>query len=73
MLNHTRDFFAAGSFNPRDVTEPRYSKRALDYAFLRPDVHISRQDLCVFVRHEGSSLRLALTKGLEFLLNRLRD
>jgi hypothetical protein len=24
-LDHTRDFFAAGGFNPRDVTEPRYS------------------------------------------------
>src|SRR6516225_3089298 len=49
-LDHTRDFFAAGGFNPRDVTEPALFD-ALDYAFLRPDVHLPRRHLSVFVRH----------------------
>jgi hypothetical protein len=46
-LDHTRDFFAAGGLNPRAGAIPN----ALDYAFLRPGVRLSRRHLCLFVRH----------------------
>jgi len=42
-LDHTRDFFAAGGLQSARCNRAGAIPNALDYAFLRPDVHLSRQ------------------------------
>ena len=42
-LDHTRDFFAAGSMNPRDFAEPARVPDTLGHAFLCADLHSARR------------------------------
>ena len=42
-LDHVRDFFAPGGFNPRDVDRSRAVHDALDHAFLCTRLRLSRR------------------------------
>ena len=55
-LDHTRDFFAAGGFNPRDVADPAlFLTRWI--TLLRADFHIVGRHLRVSLRHGPTNRR----------------